>query len=227
MLLAHLHQLFTLRIDKMYLQFRRKSDGLYPITPDQLRNIHRSHVSFGPDVTPEVADMLGYDVVQIADQPSINTDAQVCSAIDPQLIDSKWVQGWAVRDLTEAEKQAALNIAIAEVTQDAERIARQKREQVVAGISPAEMASWPIKRAEALAYQASQSTADAPSLQIEATARGISLDVLVEKVLVKAQALAVLEAGIAGRCGAIQDQAKACTAPSLVRALDVNSGWPL
>ena len=49
-----------------------------------------------------------------------------------------------------------------------EALATAKRNAVIAPYSPGEMAAWPIKRAEALAYQLSSSAADAPNLQTEA-----------------------------------------------------------
>lgn len=109
----------------------------------------------------------------------------------------------------------------------ADRAAKEKRDSVTARYSSAEMASWPIKRAEALAYQESGLPADAPSLTLEAGARGIPLDDLVGKVLNKSTLLSQLEAGIAGRCGAIQDAARAAGSIAELEAIDVNAGWPI
>jgi hypothetical protein len=109
----------------------------------------------------------------------------------------------------------------------ADRIATEKRNLIVGTISPAEMAGWSIKRSEAIAYQATGLSADAPSLAAEAQARGISLAALSAKVLAKAQQLAALEAAIAGRCGAIQDAAKAATSLADLSSIDAQSGWPV
>lgn len=207
--------------------FRARESGEFPVLPDQIRQRHQHHVSFGATVEPDVAAMLGYDVVLMQARPEFDSDTQAVQPADPQVVNGEWVQGWVVRDLSAAERAAALAQAVVEVVASAERVAKAKRDAVVAHISPAEMASWPIKRAEALAYQDSGLDADAPNLQIEAQARGVSLAVLAAKVLAKAQLLAWLEAGIAGRCGAIQDAAQAAASPSAVRALDVHAGWPV
>lgn len=105
-------------------------------------------------------------------------------------------------------------------------IARDKRNAIVADISPAEMASWPIKRAEALAYQSSGLDADAPNLVAEAAARNISLADLVAKVLAKAAQLSYIEAQIAGHAGKLQDQINAAEDKQALDAIDITAGWP-
>lgn len=140
----------------------------------------------------------------------------------PIKVDGAWHQQWEVYDLplTLAEK-------VTDIKRQADDIARQKRDQVVAGISPAEMASWPIKRAEAIAYSVSGAEADAPALAIESRVRGVPLLVLADKVLAKAGQLAALEAAIAGRCGAIQDAATAAQSEDELLAIDLEAGWPV
>lgn len=127
---------------------------------------------------------------------------------------------YVVEDIPAEELRAAKLAA-------ADAHARRLRDSIVAGISPAEMASWAIKRAEALAWTASGNTADAPGLLLEAQARGVTLAALVQRVLTKAAALSALEAAIAGRCGAIQDAARAAMTAAAIAAIDVGAGWPL
>ena len=110
---------------------------------------------------------------------------------------------------------------------DVDRLAKAKRDAVVADVSAAEMASWPIKRSEALAWQASGLDTDAPKLAREATARKITLADLVAKVLAKADRLAALEADIAGHCGYLQDQIRAAADQAAIEAIDINAGWPI
>lgn len=107
-------------------------------------------------------------------------------------------------------------------------LARDKRNSIVADISPAEMASWPIKRAEALAYQSSGLDSDAPNLVVEAAARETTLADLVAKVLSKAEQLAYIEAQIAGHAGKLQDQLRAVDDGDMVAldAIDIEAGWP-
>lgn len=106
-------------------QFRRRSDSAYPITPDQIRSAHKANVSFGPTVTPEVADELGYDIVQVDAHPAHDPDTHVLLAVDPQIISGVWRQQWIVYPLSPeiiaakqlAEKQT-LQAGIISATQD-------------------------------------------------------------------------------------------------------------
>lgn len=139
----------------------------------------------------------------------------------------------AVRSVVIADKPPADVAATKKAAVDA--LAAAKRNAVVAGISPAEMASWPIKRAEALAYQAAgagATDAAAPNLAAEALARNVTTADLVAKVLNKATALAALEASIAGvagkHCDALDTLAAApATTAAQVAAYDISVGWPV
>ncbi|MBI5922548.1 MAG: hypothetical protein HY847_13015 [Betaproteobacteria bacterium] len=167
------------------------------------------------DAAPQLAASKGLRWVP-ANPPAYSDATQTCAPITP-------VTGEAVTYLVENIPLATIKTTtIAKV----ESCARQVRDQIVAGISPAEMASWPIKRAEALAYQSSSNAADAPNLAAEATARGVSLTVLAEKVLAKAAILAGLEARIAGNTGKHNDAIGALTAAAAVLAYDYSAGWP-
>lgn len=104
--------------------------------------------------------------------------------------------------------------------------ARALRDAAVAGISPAEMASWPIKRAEVIAYAGSGNAADAPMLAAEADARGVTLAEIVARVQGNATALAMLEAAIGGTEGRHRDAVKALTTFEAVLAYDDSTGWP-
>lgn len=144
------------------------------------------------------------------------------------------VPGWAVINgavqpapepatpaLTFAEQQAAM-------IREADLIAKRKRDAITADYSAAEMASWPIKRAEALAWQASGDNADAPNLTAEAVARQATVASLVARVIDKANQLAQLEAVIAGYTGYLHDQIRAVAAEdrSALDAIDLQGGWP-
>ena len=131
-------------------------------------------------------------------------------------------ESWTVIDRT-ADDLAA------EVTAQIERHAVQLRAQVVASASPYEASSWPIKREEARAYQASSDPADAPLLEAEATARGVPLSDLAQKVLNNAAAYQDAEAAIAGTSGYHRDQVEALRvdgdAPGIA-TYDWSTGWP-
>ena len=110
---------------------------------------------------------------------------------------------------------------------EVERLAKVKRDQVIAGVAPGEMASWPIKLSEAATYAQSGNAADAPLLSLEAQARGVTLAQLVTKVDGAAQTFAGLEAMIAGTSGKHRDALAAMTDFGAVAAYDITTGWPL
>lgn len=114
-----------------------------------------------------------------------------------------------------------------EITDQIDAHAKTMRDSVVATISSAEMASWPIKQREAAAYTASGDSADAPMLVLESSARGVSLAAMVGLVLQKAQQLAALEAMIAGTAGRHGDAVRATTTFADALAYDWRTGWPL
>lgn len=161
----------------------------------------------------------GYKEVIRTPEPTL-TRWQTQSEDTPVLTNGEWRQVWVINDLplTLAEKKA-------QIVQEIDRHAKHLRDEVVENISPAEMASWPIKRTEALAYQADNTTT-VPSLSMEAAARGVTVAVLAEKVLAKATLLSALEAAIAGKCGALSDTANAAIDEASLLAININSGWP-
>lgn len=123
-----------------------------------------------------------------------------------------------VPTLTLAEWKAQRKAAV-------DRLAKAKRDAIVANISPAEMASWTIKRGEALAYNGTD--ASAQNLAAEATARGIPTSALVAKVLNKAAVLSGLEAAIAGAGGKHCEAIDALTLDADVVVYDITTGWPV
>lgn len=104
--------------------------------------------------------------------------------------------------------------------------AKALRDRVIRSISAGEMASWPIKLAEAAKYLQTTDPADAPMLSAEATARGIPLAALVAKVDGNATTFAGLEALIGGTDGKHRDAIKALTTFDDVAAYDFSTGWP-
>lgn len=104
--------------------------------------------------------------------------------------------------------------------------AKTLRDKVIRSISAGEMASWPIKLAEAAKYLATGNAADAPMLSAEATARGITLADLVAKVDGNATGFAALEATISGTDGKHRDAVKACTTFAALAGYDYSGGWP-
>lgn len=107
-------------------------------------------------------------------------------------------------------------------------IAKAKRDVIVQNYSSGEMASWAIKRDEALKWTESQDVDDAPSLLTEAFFRKVDLGFLVTKVLGKAQQLSMIEAAIAGHTGYLQDLVKTIADNDLValQQIDIEANWP-
>ncbi|MES2126643.1 MAG: hypothetical protein V4463_05170 [Pseudomonadota bacterium] len=110
---------------------------------------------------------------------------------------------------------------------ESDGLAAAKRNAIVAGTSPAEMASWPIKLAEAVKYVASNDPPDAPYLTAEAAARNITLAALVAKVQTNGAVLAGLEAQIAGINGKHKDALALLTTVEDVAAYDITAGYPV
>lgn len=104
--------------------------------------------------------------------------------------------------------------------------AKTMRDRVITSISAGEMASWPIKLAEASKYTQTGQASDAPMLSAEAQARGIELAALVQKVGGNATTFAGLESAIAGVDGKHRDAIKACSSFDEVAAYDYLTGWP-
>lgn len=104
--------------------------------------------------------------------------------------------------------------------------AKTLRDKVIVSISAGEMASWPIKLAEAAKYAQTGQSSDAPMLAAEAQARGIELAALVQKVGGNATTFAGLESAIAGVDGKHRDAIKACSSFDEVAAYDYLTGWP-
>ena len=105
--------------------------------------------------------------------------------------------------------------------------AKALRDKVIRSISAGEMASWPIKLAEAAKYAQTGQASDAPMLAAEAQARGIELVALVQKVGGNATTFASLESAIAGVDGKHRDAIKALATFDEVSAYDYLTGWPV
>jgi hypothetical protein len=146
----------------------------------------------------------GHSLAQKGDEWVVDDAAAVQAVIDAYTLDE------------------AKEFLCAEVARHAKFI----RDAVIADISAAEMASWPIKLAQAAAYALSGNEADAPMLALEAQARALTLAELVAKVDTKAQQFAALEAQIAGVDGYHRDRIRALSSFTAVLAYDYRTGWP-
>lgn len=122
------------------------------------------------------------------------------------------IDGYTLDDLKAARK--------AEISEFATGL----RNKVVGAYSPGEMASWPLKLAEAKAFEASPASAT-PLLSIEASIRGVTLGQLVQRVLGNGSMFSTLEAAIAGREGYHRDMVDACKTFEEVAAYDFSAGW--
>lgn len=143
----------------------------------------------------------------------------------------QWVNGALSRN---PDSPAAVSAAKTTKIAQVEALAASKRNSVVSPTSPAEMASWPIKRDEAAKFKASVTAQVpagdptlAPNLSNEATARGIALSALADKVIAKSNQLATLEAQIAGNTGKHNDAINALTTINAINAYDFSGGWPV
>ncbi|MDX8385973.1 MAG: hypothetical protein R8M11_05600 [Gallionella sp.] len=134
----------------------------------------------------------------------------------------------------DAEVVADKANALAEKLEEVRMIGRIKRAEIVADASPYEAASWSLKRVEAMAYNTARAATPpthsptlAPMLAVEATVRGVTLDVIVDRVLVNSNGLSQAEAAIAGSEGKHSDAIKALANAAEVRDYDETVGWAL
>lgn len=114
----------------------------------------------------------------------------------------------------------------AEISARIDTYASELRQTITAGVSPAEMASWSIKRAEAELYSATGNESSAPMLGMEARARGVTLNEIVLRVARNAAALAALEAVISGTSGKHRDALQLIDSIQGVLTYDWRTGWP-
>jgi len=173
--------------------------------------------------TPLKASDLEVGYVEVLDLPAPAPSRwQRAREIAPVHTNGQWGRAWVLDELpiTIEQKQK-------EIKSDIEAKAAGVRSLAAAGTSALEAASWPIKRQEALAFKSTQDLANAPNLAAEATARGCVLADLVAKVLDKSAKVCAIEAQIAGRAGALKDQADSCTDSASLLAIDITVGWPL
>ena len=137
--------------------------------------------------------------------------------------------GWKVSDAAAVQAIIdgyTLDKAKAEKCSAVSAHARALREQVTSAIAPGEMASWPIKRAEAEEYKAVGEAAACPALRSEAAARGVTLAQLVAKVASNAARFMGAEAAIGGTDGRHRDAIAALTSFEAVAVYDYSAGWP-
>lgn len=92
--------------------------------------------------------------------------------------------------------------------------------------SAGETAAWPIKKAEAIAYNASGKVTDAPLLSAEAAASGRSLASLVQRVSQNATAFSAFTAACAGVRTRHQDAIELLTTFDEIVAYNIAEGWP-
>ena len=88
-----------------------------------------------------------------------------------------------------------------------------------------EISTFDKQESEARAYTA-DATASTPLLSALATARGISLPDLVERVIAKADILAMASGSIIGQRQALEDRLDTCTTIEDVQAITVNIVMP-
>lgn len=126
-----------------------------------------------------------------------------------------------------ASEEYTVDTAKQKVLGDISDFALQLRAKYCVSTSPYEAASWALKKSEAEKYKSSNKASDAPMLQVEANARAVTLDVMVDKVLSASNQLSTLEAIIAGTSGRHRDAVSGLTTLDEVLNYDWSSGWPL
>jgi hypothetical protein len=165
----------------MTYAFRARTSGEI-LTPDQLRTRERQRASFGATVTADVADALGYDVLTITAQPTYDSTTHELVAVDPQIIDGKWVQGWTVQAIPAADLAArsqALRTGL--VTQIDEAVA------AIYGRFTRFAIEYQEREAQAQAYKDAGYTGDVPARVAEfATPAAMPAQAATDLILVQA-----------------------------------------
>ena len=121
-------------------------------------------------------------------------------------------------------------LSIAEVKaskkEEIDKFAATLRSLFLPNISTIEMASWSIKQQKASEFIASSGVTINPILQIEASARGITVASLVNKIINKATLVSQLEATVSGLTGKHNDIVLALTTKQEVIDYNFKIGWP-
>lgn len=129
---------------------------------------------------------------------------------------------------------ATLAAKVAEIDAYAGAVRQRVRQAAQPFATAEEMASWPIKAAQARAYVSTQDTGEAPIILAEAAARGVSVDDIAARIIANADALEAAEAAIAGNAGRHKDIVRSIAAQETVGPADVQTiaaytfadGWP-
>lgn len=98
--------------------------------------------------------------------------------------------------------------------------------QAVNSYPESEVLTFDQQVEEVKAYQSSGNTADAPLLSALASARGITLDDLIQRVLSKRQAFSVLSGYVIGQRQALEDRLDECQTTEDVNAIVVDIKIP-
>ena len=98
------------------------------------------------------------------------------------------------------------------------------RDAKTRGVSPAEMASWALKKIEAADFRRGVA---APMLSAEALSRGVTVNSIVTRVENNATAYMHAESAIAGAAGRHKDAIDALTTFADVLAYNWRNGWPV
>lgn len=114
----------------------------------------------------------------------------------------------------------------ADVKAKIEAHAKELFDRAVAGVSAAEMAGWPILRAEAKLYAVTGNEVDCPAIAFEAQNRGITVPALAAKVQANTVKFDALRAAIAGVSGKHRDAIAALRSFEAVLAYDYLTAWP-
>ena len=160
----------------------------------------------------EAARRLIVQHLESQDVPCVWRDGALLIGADSEEAAQLAVDAFEVSD--------AVALRAAEVT----TIAAEKRASVMGITHPAEMASWSIKEREA--EQFLDDGTEGTMIAAEATARGVTVQAIAQRIQANAIAFRALEAGIAGVAGKHRDALAACTTFAEVAAYDITAGWP-
>ncbi|EIF32521.1 hypothetical protein BCh11DRAFT_00249 [Burkholderia sp. Ch1-1] len=211
------------------MEYRIRATGAV-VSEAELRAAHPDSVLPSP-LTADALEFAGAVAVLEAPAPPITATQTVARNGVTQDAGGNWVTAWVVTDMS-ADQVATMVAGLKnQMLAAASAISDQQFLAVKTGTPQDEVLSWTQQMNEANAYKADAS-ASTPLLTALATARGITLADLAQRVISKAAAYTALSGAIIGRRQAIEDSIGAVTAIdaaalSALDSINVNSGWPL
>lgn len=180
------------------------------------------NVSFPAPLTDEILAPFGHATITPTTPPAYDSWTHVLTEGTPEQRNGKWYQTWVMESVTHTPEEEAQRLADAKAAKLSEINAACQRalESLTPTYPERELTTFDKQETEARAYLA-DTTAFTPLLSALATARGIELADLVQRVIAKADAFAAASGAIIGQRQALEDRLDAAQTLEDVQAITV------